>query len=104
MKRSNTLRIPKDRIFLLAHITPCNTSVIRNGKAVWPDGTTEVVAYKANQATTSIVVDISVIEAVVGRVFHGIVEKKWGIIDRSGEGARTTFLDDIDWDDDDDFA
>lgn len=69
---------------------------------MWPDATEEVVTYK--EQSTSIIVDISVVEAAVGRVFYGTADKKWGIVDRSGEGARTTFLDDIDWDDDDDFA
>lgn len=64
---------------LLAVITPCNTK----GK----DATKQVVEYTTS--TTRIVTDLLVVQCVVGRVQRG---NKWGIIDRSGEQARTEFV------------
>lgn len=92
------LRLEEDRPFLLAHITPCDTSIIEDGELVWPDAASQVVTYSDMQ--TSIIVDLAAVECGVGRVRFGIVEPKWGVIDRSGEGARTTFTDEG-WEDDD---
>lgn len=100
LPKSNILRLLEPKVYLLAHITPCDTSVRRGGGEVWPDATQEVVSYK--NTMTSIIVDVSAVEVVVGRVEYGIAEKKWGIIDRSGEGARTTFVDQEGWGDEDD--
>ncbi|KIO21332.1 hypothetical protein M407DRAFT_80502 [Tulasnella calospora MUT 4182] len=98
LPKSNLLRLQESKVFLLAHITPCDTSIRRGGTEIWPDATQEVVSYK--DTLTSIIVDISAVEVVVGRVKYGIAEKRWGIIDRSGEGARTTFVDQDGWEDD----
>lgn len=100
MKKSNAIRLPADRLWLLAFITPVDTSIIRDHSLVWPDATEDVVTY--TQTQTSVTVDLAVVECVVGRVWHGIAEKKWGIIDRSGGSARTSFGEEQDWDDDDD--
>jgi hypothetical protein len=62
-----------------AHV-PC----ITEGK----DATCELTTY--GQVSTSIVIDLQTIGCVVGRVKRG---KTWGIVDRSGELARTVFVD-----------
>jgi hypothetical protein len=64
---------------LLAVIRPCST---RN-----EDATTSVVEYEGY--TTPIVTDLQTVQCVIGRVRRG---KKWGIIDRSGDLARTQFI------------
>lgn len=99
MPRSNVLRLPADKRFLLAYITPCDTSRLENRRKVWPDGSKELVTYTQDQSP--LIVDLAAVECVVGRVRFGIVTPKWGIIDRSGEGARTTFTDGDEWNDDD---
>lgn len=101
---SNLLRLTpqSQKLFLLAYITPVDTSVQRAGARTWPDATEEVVSYTETRET-SIIVDVSSVECVVGRVKYKINGRaRWGIIDRSGDGARTTFGEDEAWDDDED--
>jgi hypothetical protein len=64
---------------LLAVITPCKT----NGE----DATQKVLSY--DKTTTQIVVDLQSVECVIGRV---CTRNRWGIIDRSGDFARTEFI------------
>lgn len=66
------------KLLLVATITPCVTQ----GK----DATKENVLYRKYAA--SVMVDLRVVEATVGRVQ---TRGRWGIIDRSGDGARTIF-------------
>ncbi len=51
------------------------------------DASKELTTYK--DTTTTIVTDIRVVSSVVGRVLS---RNKWGIVDRSGEYARTDFI------------
>ena len=55
------------------------------------DATHEVTMY--SNTTAPIVIDLRTVECVVGRVQRG---NEWGIIDRSGEFARTVFVDPVD--------
>ena len=64
---------------LLALLTPCST----NGK----DATQQVVTY--TQITTQVVTDLQAVACVVGRIG---TRNRWGIIDRSGDLARTEFI------------
>lgn len=101
---SNLLRLKStsQRNFLLAHISPVDTSVQRAGEVIWPDATGEPVSYTELRPLTSIVIDLSAVECVVGRIKYDLEgRERWGIIDRSGEGARTTFGEDDAWDEDD---
>jgi hypothetical protein len=66
--------------YLLALVEPCSTG----GK----DATRELTTYEAT--TAPIIIDLRTIECVVGRVRRG---NEWGIIDRSGDFARTVFVD-----------
>ena len=65
---------------LLALLTPCST----NGR----DATEQVVTY--TQTTTQVVTDLRAVACVVGRIQ---TRDRWGIIDRSGDLARTEFID-----------
>lgn len=97
LKKSNKLGLKRaETVFLLAHITPCDTARGVGAGAVYPDATNEVVTY--TQASTDIVIDLYSVECSIGRAWHGTAGQKWGIIDRSGEGARTVFADDLEWD------
>jgi hypothetical protein len=87
LPRSSKLGLPKSKRFLLAVIVPC----ITEGK----DATCELTTY--GRVSTSIVIDLQTIGCVVGRVKRG---KTWGIVDRSGELARTVFVDQQDIDED----
>jgi len=64
---------------LLALLTTSST----NGQ----DATKKVVTYVEN--TTQIVTDLQVVSCVVGRIQ---TRNRWGIIDRSGDLARTEFI------------
>jgi hypothetical protein len=77
---SRTPLIPTATRFLLAVVRPCLTG----GK----DATREVTMYAAT--TVPVVIDIRTVENVVGRVRRG---NEWGIVDRSGDFARTVFVD-----------
>jgi hypothetical protein len=72
--------IPEKRRFLLACVKPCNTK----GR----DATSEVTTYE--RTTTDIFIDIQAIGCVVGRVKKG---NMWAFVDRSGDLARTVFVD-----------
>ena len=61
-------------------MTPCSTG----GK----DATRELTTY--TETTAQVVIDLRTVECVVGRVRRG---NEWGIIDRSGDFARTVFVD-----------
>ena len=78
----------KGKLHLLTHITPCKT----DGK----DATQELTAYYME--TVGIVMDLSTIRTVVGRVQTTGggpgTQKHWGIIDRSSALARATFEED----------
>jgi hypothetical protein len=80
MPWSRTLNLDKVCRYLLTVIQPCSTS----GK----DATREVTTY--SETTVPVVVDLRTVECVVGRVKQG---NEWGIVDRSGEFARTVFVD-----------
>lgn len=69
----------KGNIRLLAIITPCETE--------GEDATKELLMYK--KMTTQIATDLQCVECVVGRAE---TRKNWGIIDRSGDFARTEFI------------
>ena len=69
----------RGKTVLLAVITPCRTQGL--------DASKELTRYK--DTTTTIVTDIRAVSSVVGRVLS---RKKWGIVDRSGEYARTDFI------------
>lgn len=71
--------IPISGSILLACIQPC----ITNGK----DATQELTSYR--RMSTTIFVDLKTVECVVGRVKRG---QDWFIIDRSGDFARTVFI------------
>lgn len=64
---------------LLAVINPCDTK--------GNDARLGVVKYQKNLST--IVLDLQNVESIIGRV---VVEKSWGIIDRSGGVAKVEFL------------
>ena len=64
---------------LLALLTPSST----NGK----DATKKVVTYV--ETTTQIVTDLQAVSCVVGRIQ---TRNRWGIIDHSGDLARTEFI------------
>ncbi|KAG8687997.1 hypothetical protein FRC08_011673 [Ceratobasidium sp. 394] len=68
---------------ILADLTPC--------VCVGEDATIEPVTYRQFQPRR--ILDIQAVENVVGRVLS---RGAWYIIDRSDEGARTTFVDDLD--------
>ena len=75
---SDILNITQPQRFLLALIEPCSTQ----GR----DATRELTTYMAT--TAQIVIDLRTIEwCVVGR------GNEWGIVDRSGDFARTVFVD-----------
>jgi|SRR6266545_1949907 len=69
----------KDTFFLLAVITPCSTG----GRDAVQDYTTY------SDITTQIVTDLRAVQCVVERVKS---RGSWGIIDRSGNFARTEFM------------
>ena len=69
----------RGKTVLLAVITPCRTQGL--------DAAKNLTTYK--DTTTTIVTDIRAVSSVVGRVRS---RKAWGIIDRSGEYARTDFI------------
>ena len=77
---THTLDIMQPKHFLLALVTPCST----RGK----DATRDVTTYE--DMTRPVIINIQTIECVVGRVQRG---NMWGIIDRSGDFARTVFVD-----------
>ncbi|KAG9076071.1 hypothetical protein FRC06_009730 [Ceratobasidium sp. 370] len=68
---------------ILADLTPC--------VCVGEDATIEPVTYRQFQPRR--ILDIQAVENVVGRVLS---RGDWYIIDRSVDGARTTFVDDLD--------
>jgi hypothetical protein len=74
------LGIEHPKHFILALVTHCSTA----GK----DATQELTTYEST--TTSITIDIRMIECVVGCVRRG---NGWGIVDRSGDFACTVFMD-----------
>ena len=74
------LNISAGTRYLLALVTPCSTG----GK----DATRELTTY--TETTAQVVIDLRTVECVVGRVRRG---NEWGIIDRSGDFARTVFVD-----------
>ena len=80
---SHTLNLVQPTRFLLAVVTPCSTG--------GHDAMHEVTTY--SNMTALIVIDLCTVECVVGQVWHG---NEWGIIDRSGEFARTVFVDPVD--------
>lgn len=67
------------KTLLLAAITPCATS--------GEDATQQVLTY--NKTTAQIIIDLRTVQCVVGRVCS---RGSWGIIDRSGDFARTEFI------------
>ncbi|KAF8487603.1 hypothetical protein JB92DRAFT_2952457 [Gautieria morchelliformis] len=67
---------------LLALVMPCSTG----GR-----GATKVVT-TYSLTTAPIVIDLRTVECVVGRVRRG---NEWGIVDRSGDYARTVFVDPV---------
>ncbi|KAF8512809.1 hypothetical protein JB92DRAFT_2926436 [Gautieria morchelliformis] len=67
---------------LLALVMPCSTG----GR----DATKVVTTYSLTMAP--IVIDLRTVECVVGRVRRG---NEWGIVDRSGDYARTVFVDPV---------
>ena len=75
-----SLTISSPMRYLLAVVTPCSTG----GK----DATRELTTY--TETTTPVVIDLRTVECVVGRVQRG---NQWGIVDRSGDYARTIFVD-----------
>jgi hypothetical protein len=80
---SRILNLAEPTRFLLAVVIPCSTG----GR----DATCEVTTYSGT--TTPIAIDLRTVECVVGRVQRG---NEWGIIDRSGDFARTVFVDPVD--------
>jgi len=74
----------RDQTKLLAVITPCVTG----GKNAAKEATTY------DSTTTQVVTDLAAVGCVVGRAFTGgnATKGKWGIIDRSGDLARTEFV------------
>jgi hypothetical protein len=74
------LGIPDGHKYLLAVIVPC----ITNSK----DTTWEATTY--HTTSTAIVINLQVIGCVVGHVKRG---QDWGIVERSGDLARTAFVD-----------
>ena len=69
----------RNRFFLLAVITPCSTG-----------GQDAAKCYTTYSNTTAqIVTDLQAVQCVVGRVQN---RGRWGIIDRSGNSARTEFM------------
>ena len=80
---SQTLGLTQPTRHLLALVEPCSTG----GK----DATRGLAIYEA--MTAPIIIDLRTVECVVGRVKRG---NEWGIIDRSGDFARTVFVDPID--------
>lgn len=79
LDKKNIWKDFRNQTRLLAVIRPCAT---RN-----EDATTSIVEYEGY--TTPIVTDLQTVQCVIGRVRRG---KKWGIIDRSGDIARTQFI------------
>jgi hypothetical protein len=75
-----TLNIQSSTRHLLAIIQPCST----RGR----DATRELTTYV--EMTAPVVIDVRTIECVVGRIQRG---NEWGIVDRSGDFARTVFVD-----------
>ncbi|KJA13854.1 hypothetical protein HYPSUDRAFT_151076, partial [Hypholoma sublateritium FD-334 SS-4] len=69
----------RGKMVLLAVITPCMTKGM--------DAAKKLTTYK--DTTTTIVTDVRAVSSVVGQVRS---RKKWGIVDRSGEYARTDFI------------
>ena len=80
MPQSRTLGLEESHRYLLAVIQPCSTA----GK----DATRQLTTY--SETTVPVVVDLRTVECVVGRVNRG---NEWGIVDRSGDFARTVFVD-----------
>jgi hypothetical protein len=79
MPQSRTLVLEESRRYLLAVIQPCSTA----GK----DATRQLMTY--SETTVPVVVDLHTVECVVGCVNRG---NEWGIVDRSGDFARTIFV------------
>ena len=69
----------KNTLFLLAVITPCSTG--------GQDAAQAHVTYSGT--TAQIVTDLRAVQCVVGRVWS---RGHWGILDRSGNLARTEFI------------
>jgi hypothetical protein len=67
---------------ILADLTPCACTE--------GDATTDLVSYRRFQAPR--ILDIQAVENVVGRVSS---RGDWYIVDRSVEGARTQFVDEV---------
>jgi hypothetical protein len=76
------------RLFLLALVTDCMT----NGG----DGTTDLVSFTSMKSSSRLI-DLNAIQNVVGRFQLGNgPSRRWAIIDRSSNWARTVFVDDND--------
>jgi uncharacterized protein len=73
----------RNQTCLLAIIPPCVTQS--------QDATKTLVEYQ--DYSTPIATDLQAVQCVVGRVQKG---KKWSIVDRSGDQARTVFITDPD--------
>jgi hypothetical protein len=80
LPRAPRINIMTPKHHLLALVTPCSTG--------GQDATKVVTMYSVT--TAPIVVDLRTVECVVGRVKRG---NEWGIVDRSGDYARTVFVD-----------
>jgi hypothetical protein len=80
LPRTETLNIQSSTRYLLAVIQPCST----RGR----DATRELATYV--ETTMPVVINLCTIECVVGRVRRG---NEWAIVDRSGDFARTVFVD-----------
>ena len=79
MLQSHTLNLDTACQYLLAVIQPCSMG----GK----DATHELATY--SESTVRVIVDLHTVKCVVGRVKRS---NEWGIIDHSGDFARTVFL------------
>lgn len=77
------LGIPLPTTRILADLTPCAASP--------GDATKALVSYKRFQPGR--ILDINAVENVIGRISS---RGDWYIIDRSMDGARTIFVDDVD--------
>ena len=80
LSHSEDIGIPRKQRYLLGFVESC----ITNGK----DATRELNMY--TRMSTAIFIDIRAIGSMVGRVKR---HNEWGIVDRSGELARTVFVD-----------
>ncbi|KAF8486605.1 hypothetical protein JB92DRAFT_3257362 [Gautieria morchelliformis] len=82
LPRAPHINIVMPKRHLLALVMPCSTG----GR----DATKVVTTYSLT--TAPIVIDLRTVECVVGQVRRG---NEWGIVDRSGDYARTVFVDPV---------